>query len=195
MSRPKRVEITEEPGETPSGLEIGNQQRGGRRREDATNRFLGFLRRFRVPCLLGVGRSVLDAGETTVGSSVCSHGRSQRPSGGFGRRCRRRACRWSVSVGRENKEQPSGKRSVTTRSHSFRPTMPPQKVVSTPYRLIDADPHASRVISYMRPSDYAVWGGATAAAPAALYLWGNISRSPETLAGRLTAVLYVVRPC
>ena len=81
--------------------------------------------------------------------------------------------RWSMSVGKENKELPSGKRLVTTRSHSFRPTMSPQKVVSTPYRLLDADPHASRVISYMRPSDYAVWGGATAAAPAALYLWGE----------------------
>jgi len=51
--------------------------------------------------------------------------------------------------------------------------MPPQKVVSTPYKLIDSDPHASRVISYMRPSDYAVWGASTAAAPAALYLWGE----------------------
>ena len=51
--------------------------------------------------------------------------------------------------------------------------MPTQKVVSTPYKLIDSDPHASRVISYMRPSDLAVWGGATAAAPGALYLWGE----------------------
>ena len=29
VSGPKRVEIAEEPGETPSGLEIGNQQPGG----------------------------------------------------------------------------------------------------------------------------------------------------------------------
>lgn len=46
------------------------------------------------------------------------------------------------------------------------------KVVETPYPLIDADPHASRVIKYFRPSDYATWAGATAAFPAALYFWG-----------------------
>ncbi|KAF4610816.1 hypothetical protein D9613_006910 [Agrocybe pediades] len=45
------------------------------------------------------------------------------------------------------------------------------KVVNTEYPLIDADPHASRVIRYFRPSDYAVWAGATAAFPAALYAW------------------------
>ncbi len=48
----------------------------------------------------------------------------------------------------------------------------PNKVVETPFPLIDADPHAGRVIRYMRPSDYAVWAGATGAFPAALYLWG-----------------------
>ena len=48
----------------------------------------------------------------------------------------------------------------------------PEKVVETPYPLIDIDPHASRVMRYMRPSDYAVWAGATAAFPAALYFWG-----------------------
>ena len=61
--------------------------------------------------------------------------------------------------------------------------MPLQKVVSTPYKLIDADPHASRVISYMRSSDYAVWGGATAAAPAAMYLWGEHFEIPRNLSG------------
>jgi len=35
--------------------------------------------------------------------------------------------------------------------------------------LIDVDPHASRVIRYLRLSDYAVWLGATGALPAALY--------------------------
>ena len=48
----------------------------------------------------------------------------------------------------------------------------PNKVVETPYPLIDADPHASRVVRYFRPSDYAAWAGATAAFPAALYAWG-----------------------
>ena len=51
--------------------------------------------------------------------------------------------------------------------------MPTQKVVSTPHKLIDSDPHVSRVMSYMRPSDLVVWGSATAAAPGALYLWGE----------------------
>lgn len=56
------------------------------------------------------------------------------------------------------------------------PTIPimPSKVVETPYPLIDADPHASRVIKYFRPSDYAAWAGATAAFPAALYFWGML---------------------
>ncbi|TCD67586.1 hypothetical protein EIP91_012216 [Steccherinum ochraceum] len=47
----------------------------------------------------------------------------------------------------------------------------PNKVVETPYPLIDADPHASRVVRYMRPSDYAAWAGLTAAFPTGLYLW------------------------
>lgn len=51
-------------------------------------------------------------------------------------------------------------------------TTMPEKVIETPYPLIDIDPHASRVMRYMRPSDYAVWAAATAAFPSALYLWG-----------------------
>ncbi|GLB41751.1 putative C-terminal of NADH-ubiquinone oxidoreductase 21 kDa subunit [Lyophyllum shimeji] len=47
----------------------------------------------------------------------------------------------------------------------------PEKLIETPYPRIDADPHASRVIRYFRPSDYAVWAGATGAFPAALYCW------------------------
>ncbi|OBZ74104.1 NADH-ubiquinone oxidoreductase 20 subunit [Grifola frondosa] len=47
----------------------------------------------------------------------------------------------------------------------------PTKVVETPYPLIDADPHASRVLRYFRLSDYAWWAGATGAFPAALYFW------------------------
>lgn len=49
----------------------------------------------------------------------------------------------------------------------------PDKIVESPYPLIDADPHASRVIRYMRPSDYGVWAAATGAFPAALYFWGE----------------------
>ncbi|KAJ8591782.1 NUXM, NADH-ubiquinone oxidoreductase subunit [Rhizopogon salebrosus TDB-379] len=47
----------------------------------------------------------------------------------------------------------------------------PNKVVTTPYPLIDADPHASRVVRYFRSSDYATWAAGTAAFPAALYFW------------------------
>jgi len=50
----------------------------------------------------------------------------------------------------------------------------PQKVVETPYPLIDSDPHAFRVVRYFRPSDYATWAAATAAFPSALYLWGAL---------------------
>jgi NADH-ubiquinone oxidoreductase complex I, 21 kDa subunit len=56
---------------------------------------------------------------------------------------------------------------------SHRQKQMPDKVVETPYPLIDADPHFTRVVRYMRPSDYAVWAGATAAFPSALYLWGK----------------------
>ena len=49
----------------------------------------------------------------------------------------------------------------------------PDKVVETPYPLIDADPHASRVVRYFRPSDYAAWASATVGFPAALYVWGT----------------------
>ncbi|KII87175.1 hypothetical protein PLICRDRAFT_176958 [Plicaturopsis crispa FD-325 SS-3] len=47
----------------------------------------------------------------------------------------------------------------------------PEKVIETPYPLIDADPHFTRVVRYFRWTDYATWAGATAAAPAALYAW------------------------
>ena len=49
----------------------------------------------------------------------------------------------------------------------------PEKVVTTPYPLIDSDPHAFRVVRYFRPSDYATWAAGTAAFPAALYFWGT----------------------
>lgn len=54
-----------------------------------------------------------------------------------------------------------------------RATTMPQKVVTTPYPLIDSDPHAFRVISYFRPSDYATIATGTAAFPAAIYFWGK----------------------
>ena len=41
--------------------------------------------------------------------------------------------------------------------------------LSTPFPLLDADPHAGRVIRYFRPSDYALWATGTAIAPIAIY--------------------------
>ncbi|KAN0062545.1 hypothetical protein ACQY0O_005077 [Thecaphora frezii] len=45
----------------------------------------------------------------------------------------------------------------------------PVKQLDTPYPLIDADPHFSRVVRSFRNSDYAVMAGATAAFPSAIY--------------------------
>ncbi|KAI7906178.1 NADH-ubiquinone oxidoreductase complex I, 21 kDa subunit-domain-containing protein [Cokeromyces recurvatus] len=41
----------------------------------------------------------------------------------------------------------------------------PIKEFNTPYPVIDTDPHFTRVVRYMRPSDYAAWAAGTAAAP------------------------------
>jgi hypothetical protein len=48
----------------------------------------------------------------------------------------------------------------------------PLKTVETTYPLIDADPHASRVIRYFRKSDYLYIAGGAAVAPGALYFFG-----------------------
>ena len=45
--------------------------------------------------------------------------------------------------------------------------------LKTPYPLVDADPHAGRVIRYFRTSDYALWAAGTAIAPAAIYGMGQ----------------------
>ncbi|EIW68295.1 hypothetical protein TREMEDRAFT_74231 [Tremella mesenterica DSM 1558] len=69
----------------------------------------------------------------------------------------------------------------------------PLKETIHKYPLIDADPHARRVVRYMRPSDYAVWAGATVAGPAALYLFEKVdptrSKFGITPALRLTGFL------
>lgn len=51
----------------------------------------------------------------------------------------------------------------------------PVKVAESPYPLIDTDPHAFRVVRYMRPSDYAVLAGGTAAGPGMLWAMGQSS--------------------
>ncbi|KAJ7460656.1 NADH-ubiquinone oxidoreductase complex I, 21 kDa subunit-domain-containing protein [Mycena latifolia] len=55
------------------------------------------------------------------------------------------------------------------------------------YPLIDSDPHASRVIRYMRPSDYATWAAYTAGTPAVFWAWEKIDRTGF----RLRPQLYV----
>ncbi|TYJ52571.1 hypothetical protein B9479_006821 [Cryptococcus floricola] len=64
----------------------------------------------------------------------------------------------------------------------------PLKEVHREYPLIDADPHFKRVISYMRPSDYGVWAGATAAGPGLLYLYERVAptlSNPASFKGAL----------
>ncbi|GAA5848326.1 hypothetical protein JCM3766R1_004662 [Sporobolomyces carnicolor] len=53
--------------------------------------------------------------------------------------------------------------------------------LKTPYPLVDADPHAGRVIRYFRTSDYALWAAGTAIAPAAIY--GMEMADPTTKLG------------
>lgn len=69
----------------------------------------------------------------------------------------------------------------------------PDKVVETPYPLIDADPHFNRVVRYMRLSDYAVWAGATAAFPSALYFWGESIHLPRPYNSRTYATCLAQR--
>lgn len=47
---------------------------------------------------------------------------------------------------------------------------PPQ----SDYEIIDVDPHFNRVVSYFRPSDYAVWGLTAAAFPISLQVWERL---------------------
>lgn len=47
------------------------------------------------------------------------------------------------------------------------------KEPETPFPIIDVDPHFKRVVSYMRPSDYAAWGTAALAFPFTIYFMGE----------------------
>ena len=108
---------------------------------------------------------------TDVGKCRDCGGRRTRPSDSS--RAYFSATRQSKLQGRTIKSRVHGML-LSSASRLFPATIPimPNKVVETPYPLIDADPHASRVIGYFRPSDYAAWAAATAAFPAALYFWG-----------------------
>ena len=61
---------------------------------------------------------------------------------------------------------------TTPTCHSHFPTA--IKELETPYPLIDADPHFSRVVRNFRQSDYLAMAGATAAFPSAIYLMGEL---------------------
>lgn len=63
-------------------------------------------------------------------------------------------------------------------SHSAYCAMPEQ-VAQSKYPLIDSDPHAFRVVRYMRPSDYGVMAATTASVPAALMAWRMTVLSPH----------------
>ncbi|OCH85506.1 hypothetical protein OBBRIDRAFT_784780 [Obba rivulosa] len=68
----------------------------------------------------------------------------------------------------------------------------PEKIVETPFPLIDVDPYAGRVIRYMRPSDYAWWAGLTAAFPGALWFWERMDKmatKPPRTALRVGGIL------
>ncbi|KAJ7173738.1 NADH-ubiquinone oxidoreductase complex I, 21 kDa subunit-domain-containing protein [Mycena filopes] len=60
------------------------------------------------------------------------------------------------------------------------------------YPLIDQDPHASRVIRYMRGSDYAWWAGMTVGTPAAFYGWELIDATGpvRTMHARMRPFVY-----
>ncbi|KAJ3932894.1 MAG: NADH-ubiquinone oxidoreductase complex I, 21 kDa subunit-domain-containing protein [Lentinula lateritia] len=47
----------------------------------------------------------------------------------------------------------------------------PEKVLNTPYPVIDIDPHFTRVVRYFRATDYATWGATTVGVPGALLAW------------------------
>lgn len=42
------------------------------------------------------------------------------------------------------------------------------------YELIDVDPHLRRVVSFMRPSDYAAWGASILFFPTAMKVWEHL---------------------
>ena len=48
----------------------------------------------------------------------------------------------------------------------------PTQTTDAKFPVLDTDPHASRVLRYMRPSDVAVVAGSTAIAPGLLLAFG-----------------------
>ncbi|KAG9047521.1 hypothetical protein FS837_002045, partial [Tulasnella sp. UAMH 9824] len=67
----------------------------------------------------------------------------------------------------------------------------PVKVAEAKYPVIDTDPHAGRVLRYMRPSDYAVLAGGTVAAPALLYAMERVDPSRGNLRPAMKVALAI----
>ncbi|KAF9189992.1 hypothetical protein BGZ51_009054 [Haplosporangium sp. Z 767] len=49
-----------------------------------------------------------------------------------------------------------------------------EQFIRTEHPVIDSDPHFTRVVRYMRTSDYAAWGGLTVGGPAVLLAFERI---------------------
>ncbi|KAG0256363.1 hypothetical protein BG011_004593 [Mortierella polycephala] len=49
-----------------------------------------------------------------------------------------------------------------------------ERFIRTEHPVIDADPHFTRVVRYMRTSDYAAWGGLTLGGPAILLAFERV---------------------
>jgi len=49
-------------------------------------------------------------------------------------------------------------------------------VTGPQYQVIDTDPTFTRVVRYMRPTDYAIWAGFSVGIPSLLRAWGEYGR-------------------
>jgi hypothetical protein len=136
---------------------------------------------------------VVDAGETTVGSSVGSHSRTQRPSEVLGRRCRARV--GVADVGWEQRSHLFGHKPVTSRSHSLL-AQPCHRRNWFLHRTGQSTPTPMPLASFPTcgPPTTPSGAGPPPLLPPLCTSGVNISRSPETPTGRLTAVLCVARP-
>jgi hypothetical protein len=130
---------------------------------------------------------VVDAGETTVGSSVGSHSRTQRPSEVLGRRCRARV--GVADVGWEQRSHLFGHKPVTSRSHSLL-AQPCHRRNWFLHRTGQSTPTPMPLASFPTcgPPTTPSGAGPPPLLPPLCTSGVNISRSPETPTGRLTAV-------
>jgi hypothetical protein len=61
------------------------------------------------------------------------------------------------------------------------------------YPLIDSDPHFKRVMRYLRPSDYAIWGGSILTWPSLMMLWGECAFGCVDISMSVTELLEIGR--